>query len=41
MAKKHDARIAILNAIEPIPAYAEVYMATKDEFIKKQHLICG
>ncbi len=37
MAKKHDAKIVILHAIEPIPAYAEVYMATRDEFKKKQH----
>jgi len=37
MAKRHDARIVVLNAIEPIPAYAEVYMATREEFIKKQH----
>jgi len=37
MAKKHDARIVILHAIEPIPAYAEVYGAMTDEFKKKQH----
>jgi nucleotide-binding universal stress UspA family protein len=37
MAKKHDARIVILHAIEPIPAYAEVYTAMTDEFKRKQH----
>jgi nucleotide-binding universal stress UspA family protein len=37
MAKKHDARIVILHAFEPIPAYVEVYGATTDEFKKKQH----
>jgi nucleotide-binding universal stress UspA family protein len=37
MAKKHDARIVILHAIEPIPAYVESYMAMTDEFKKKQH----
>jgi nucleotide-binding universal stress UspA family protein len=38
MAKKHDARIVILHAIEPIPAYAEAYTATMtDEFKQKQH----
>jgi len=37
MAKKHDARIVILHAIEPIPAYAEVYGTMTDEFKKKQH----
>jgi nucleotide-binding universal stress UspA family protein len=37
MAKKHDARIVILHAIEPIPAYAEVYGNMTDEFKKKQH----
>jgi nucleotide-binding universal stress UspA family protein len=36
MAKKHDARIVILHAIEPIPAYAESFMAITDEFKKKQ-----
>ena len=25
VAKKHDARIVILHAVEPIPAYAEVH----------------
>jgi len=37
MAKKHDARIVILHAIGPIPAYAEVHAAVTDEFKKKQH----
>ncbi len=37
MAKKHGARIVILHAIEPIPAYAESYMAMADEFKRKQH----
>jgi nucleotide-binding universal stress UspA family protein len=37
MAKKHDARIVILHAVELIPAYLESYMATVDEFKKKQH----
>jgi nucleotide-binding universal stress UspA family protein len=37
MAKKHDARIVILHAMEPIPAYAEVYGSMTDEFKKKQH----
>jgi nucleotide-binding universal stress UspA family protein len=37
MAKKHDARIVVLHAIEPIPAYAEVYGTMTEEFKKKQH----
>jgi nucleotide-binding universal stress UspA family protein len=37
MAKKHDARIVIVHAIEPIPAYVESYLAMTDEFKKKQH----
>jgi nucleotide-binding universal stress UspA family protein len=37
MAKKHDARIVILHAIEPIPTYAELYMAKMDKFEKEQH----
>jgi nucleotide-binding universal stress UspA family protein len=37
MAKKHDARIVILYAVEPIPTYAEVYATITDEFKKKQH----
>jgi nucleotide-binding universal stress UspA family protein len=37
MAKKHDARIVILHALEPVPPYAEVYGAMTDEFKKRQH----
>jgi nucleotide-binding universal stress UspA family protein len=37
MAKKQDARIIILHAVEPVPAYAEVYGAITEEFKKKQH----
>ncbi|NIO03937.1 MAG: universal stress protein [Proteobacteria bacterium] len=37
MAKRHDARIVILHAIEPIPAYVEHYGGVTDEFKKKQH----
>jgi nucleotide-binding universal stress UspA family protein len=37
MAKKHNARIVILYAVEPIPAYAEVYGTMTDESRKKQH----
>jgi nucleotide-binding universal stress UspA family protein len=37
MAKRHDASIVILHAIEPTPAYIEIYGAVKDEFKKKQH----
>jgi nucleotide-binding universal stress UspA family protein len=36
MAKRHDAKIVILNAIEPVPAYAEVYGASLEPFKKKQ-----
>lgn len=36
IAKRHDAKIIILHAVEPIPAYAEVYAAMTDEFKKKQ-----
>ena len=36
IAKKHDARIVVLHAIEPIPAYVEVHGAMTDEFKKKQ-----
>ncbi len=36
MAKKHDAKIVILHAIEPIPRYAELYGALTEEFRKKQ-----
>jgi len=37
MAKKHNAKIVILHAIEPIPSYAEAYVGMTDEFKKKQH----
>jgi nucleotide-binding universal stress UspA family protein len=37
MAKKHDAKIVILHVIEPIPAYAEVYVGMIDEIRIKQH----
>mgnify|MGYP005835753193 CR=1 FL=1 len=37
MAKKHDAEIIILHALEPIPAYAEIYGPMTDEFKKRQH----
>lgn len=37
VAKKHNASIVILHAVEPIPAYAEVYMTPTEEFKKKQH----
>jgi nucleotide-binding universal stress UspA family protein len=36
MAKKNDAKIVILHAIEPVPAYAEAYGAMTDEFEKRQ-----
>lgn len=37
MARRHDARIVILHAIEPSPAYIEMYGAIKNEFKKKRH----
>ncbi len=37
MAKRHDARIVILHAIEPTPAYVEHYGGMTDEFKKKHH----
>jgi nucleotide-binding universal stress UspA family protein len=37
MAKKHDAKIVIVHAIEPIPRYAELYEAMAEEFKKKQY----
>jgi nucleotide-binding universal stress UspA family protein len=37
MAKRHDARIVVLHAIEPTPAYVEHYGGMTDEFKKKQH----
>lgn len=37
MAKKHNADIVILHAIEPIPSYAETYVAMSGDFRKKRH----
>ncbi len=37
MAKKHNAEIVILHAIEPIPSYAETYVAMSGDFRKKRH----
>ena len=36
LAKKHDAKIVVLHAVEPIPPYAEVYGAISKDFKKKQ-----
>lgn len=36
MAKKHNAKIIIIHAIEPIPRYAELYGTFTEEFKKKQ-----
>jgi nucleotide-binding universal stress UspA family protein len=36
MARRHDARIVILHAIEPVPAYAAAYTGITDELKKKQ-----
>lgn len=36
LARRHDARIVILYAIEPIPPYAEAYAGMTDEKKKKQ-----
>lgn len=36
MARRHEARIVILNVIEPIPAYAEAYTGITDELKQKQ-----
>jgi nucleotide-binding universal stress UspA family protein len=36
MAKKYNATIVILHAIEPIPTYAEIYVAMTDEMKRKQ-----
>ncbi len=36
MAKKHNAKIVILHAIEPIPSYAEVYSGITVEMERKQ-----
>jgi nucleotide-binding universal stress UspA family protein len=35
MANKQNAKIVILHAIEPIPGYARIYTADKDEFTRK------
>ena len=37
MAKRHDASIVVLHAIEPVPSYAEAYGGVTDEGKKKQH----
>jgi nucleotide-binding universal stress UspA family protein len=37
MAKKYDAKIVVLHAIEPVPAYAVVYGSMMEEYKKKQH----
>lgn len=37
IAKKHNADIVILHAIEPIPSYAETYVAMSGDFRKKRH----
>ena len=36
LARKHDATIVIIHAIEPIPAYADVYTGITDEIRQKQ-----
>jgi nucleotide-binding universal stress UspA family protein len=36
LARRHDARIVILHAIEPIPPYAEAYAGMTDENKRKQ-----
>lgn len=36
LAKRHGAKIVILHAIEPVPAYAETYVAMVGESRKKQ-----
>jgi len=36
MARKHDAKIVVLHAIEPVPSYVEAYVELSDEFKKKQ-----
>ena len=36
LARSHDARIVILHAIEPLPAYVELQAGIKDEDKKKQ-----
>ena len=36
MARKHDAKVVMLHAIEPIPAYAAAYTGITDELKRKQ-----
>ena len=36
VARRHDARIVILHAIEPVPAYAAAYTGITDELKQKQ-----
>jgi len=36
MARRHDAKIVILHAIEPVPAYAAAYTGVTDEIKQKQ-----
>ena len=36
LARKHDAKVVILHAIEPIPAYADVYTGITFEMKQKQ-----
>ncbi|MGZ6223098.1 MAG: universal stress protein, partial [Syntrophales bacterium] len=36
IARRHDAKIVILHAIEPIPPYAESYTGMTDEMKRKQ-----
>jgi nucleotide-binding universal stress UspA family protein len=36
MARRHDAKIVMLHAIEPIPAYAAAYTGITDELKRKQ-----
>ncbi len=36
VARRHDARIVILHAIEPVPAYADLYAGMTDELKRKQ-----
>lgn len=36
MARRHDAKIVMLHAIEPIPAYAAAYTGVTDELKRKQ-----
>jgi nucleotide-binding universal stress UspA family protein len=36
MARRHDAKIVVLHAIQPIPPYAEVYTGSTPEMERKQ-----